>query len=232
VIRESRFGVTINNPHMIAVHFQNLLFLLFVAGAFLFQLLTRAASKTSKNADQSPRRSTSRPQTPPPIPRGPVETDEERIRKFLEALGQPTTSKPPPPVMLRPTYQKPVILPHVGPFASPLPPLATRPPDLPRKISLPGQLTPTHKTKTSTSKTAEPSTFEAYEGPPSESPPAIEAPAEADVIATRPILKPEQSKTDMAVLLKSTSGLRNAIILREVFGPPRSLQPLDLIGNV
>jgi hypothetical protein len=217
---------------MIAVHFENLLFLLFVAGAFLFQLLTRAASKTSKNADESPRRSTSRPQTPPPIPRGPVETDEERIRKFLEALGQPTTSKPPPPVMPRPTYQKPVILPHVGPFPSPLPPLTTRPPDLPRKIGLPGQLTPTHKTKTSTSKTAEPSTFEAYEGPPSESPPTIEAPAEADVIATRPVLKPEQSKTDIAVLLTSTSGLRNAIILREVFGPPRSLQPLDLIGSV
>src|SRR4030081_3605671 len=114
----------INNPHMIAVHFENLLFLLFVAGAFLFQLLTRAASKTNKNADESQRRSTSRPQTPPPIARGPAETDEERIRKFLEALGQPTTSKPPPPVMPRPTYQKPVVLPHVPPpFASPLPPL-------------------------------------------------------------------------------------------------------------
>jgi hypothetical protein len=217
---------------MIAVHFENLLFLLFVAGAFLFQLLTRAASKTSKNADESQRRSTSRPQTPPPIPRGSAEIDEERIRKFLEALGQPATSKPPPPAMPRPTYQKPVVLPHVGPFASPLPPLTTRPPDLPRKISLPGQPTPTHKTKTSTSKTAEPSTFEAYEGPPSESPPTIEAPAEADVIATRPVLKPGRSRTDIAVLLTSTSGLRNAIILREVFGPPRSLQPLDLIGSV
>ena len=217
---------------MIAVHFENLLFLLFVVGAFLFQLLTRAASKTSKNADESQRRPTSRPQTPPPNPRGPPETDEERIRKFLEALGQPTTSKPPPPVMPRPTYQKPIVLPHVPPLASPLPPLTTRPPDLPRKIGLPGQLTPTDKAKTSTSKTAEPSTFEAYEGPPSESPPAIEVPAEAYAIAARPVLKPEQSKTDIAVLLTSTSGLRNAIILREVFGPPRSLQPLDLIGSI
>jgi hypothetical protein len=219
---------------MIAVHFENLLFLLFVAGAFLFQLLTRAASKTSKNADESQRRSTSRPQAPPPIPRGPAETDEERIRKFLEALGQPTTSKPPPPVMPRPTYQKPVVLPHVPPpFASPLPPLTTRPPDLPREIKLPGQLTPTHKAKTFTPKIAEPSTFEAYEDPlPSESPPTIKTPAEAYAIATRPVLTPGQSKTDISVLLTSTSGLRNAIILREVFGPPRSLQPLDLIGSV
>jgi hypothetical protein len=233
VIRESRFGVTINNPHMIAVHFENLLFLLFVAGAFLFQLLTRAASKTSKNADESQRRSTSTPQTPPPIPRGPAETDEQRIRKFLEALGQPTTSKPPPPVMPRPTYQRPVVLPHVGPFASPLPPLTTRPPDLPREIKLPGQLTPTHKAKTFTPKLAEPPTFEASEGAlPGESPPTIEPPAEADVIATRPVLKRGQSKTDIAVLLTSTSGLRNAIILREVFGPPRSLQPVDLVGSV
>jgi hypothetical protein len=213
---------------MIAVHFENLLFLLFVAGAFLFQLLARAASKTSKNADESQRRSTSSPQTPPPIPRAPAETDEERIRKFLEALGQPTTSKPPPPVMPRPTYQKPIVLPHVPP----LPPLTTRPPDLARKMGSPGQLTPTDKAKTSTSKIAEPSTFEAYEGPPSESPPAIKAPAEAYAIATRPVLTPGQSKTDIAVLLTSASGLRNAIILREVFGPPRSLQPLDLVGSV
>src|ERR1700732_177868 len=113
---------------MIAVHFENLLFLLFVAGAFLFQLLARVASKTSKNADESQRRSTSSPQTPPPIPRGQAETDEDRIRKFLEALGQPTTSKPPPPVAPGPTYQEPMVLPRVEPqpvkrsILSPLPP--------------------------------------------------------------------------------------------------------------
>src|SRR6266436_5798040 len=108
---------------MIAVHFENLLFLLFVAGAFLFQLLTRAASKTSKNADESQRRSTSRPQTPPPVPRAPAESDEERIRKFLEALGQPAGSKPP-----RPVAQTTTVARHVPPFPSPLPPLTTRPP--------------------------------------------------------------------------------------------------------
>jgi hypothetical protein len=217
---------------MIAVHFENLLFLLFVAGAFLFQLLARAASKTSKSADESQRRSTSSPQTPQPNPRAPAETDEERIRKFLEALGQPTTSKPPPLVKPRPTYQKPVVLPHVPPFAAPLPPLTTRPPDLPRKMGLPSQLPPADKAKTSISKIAEPSTSEAYEVPPSESPPTIKTPAEAYAIATQPVLTPGQSKTDIAVLLTSTSGLRNAIILREVFGPPRSLQPLDLVGSV
>jgi hypothetical protein len=33
-------------------------------------------------------------------------------------------------------------------------------------------------------------------------------------------------KTDLAAFLASPDGLRQAIILREVFGPPRSLQPL------
>ena len=215
---------------MIAVHFENLLFLLFVAGAFLFQLLTRAASKTGKNADESQRRSTS---TPPPIPRAPAESDEERIRKFLEALGQPTTSKPPPPVTPRPTYQKPVVLPHVPPFASPLPPLTTRPPDLPREIKLPGQTTSARGRKTFRPRVAEASEFEVHQGPmPTEPPPIIKTPAEAYAIATQPISKPDQTETNIAALLRSTSGLRNAIILREVFGPPRSLQPLDLVGTV
>ena len=215
------------------MHFENLLFLLFVAGAFLFQLLTRAASKTRKNADESQRRSTSRPQTPPPIPREPAETDEERIRKFFEALGQPTTSKPPPPVMPRPTYQKPIVLPHVGPFASPLPPLTTRPPDLPHEIKLPGQITPARGKKTLRPRAAEASEFEVHEDPmPTEPPPVIKTPAEAYAIATQPISKPDQTETNIAALLRSTSGLRNAIILREVFGPPRSLQPLDLVGSV
>jgi hypothetical protein len=30
-------------------------------------------------------------------------------------------------------------------------------------------------------------------------------------------------------LLKSPGGLRDAIVLREIFGPPRSFQPFDLI---
>jgi hypothetical protein len=30
----------------------------------------------------------------------------------------------------------------------------------------------------------------------------------------------------------SAQGLRDAIILREIFGPPRSLQPPDLVGSL
>src|SRR5205807_6271059 len=140
---------------MAAVHLDNLLFLLFVAIAIFFQILTRAATKSRRRPGDTTRRSTSPSQQSRPIAHQPEETDEERIRKFLEALGQPTTSKPPPPVAQRPTYQRPTVLPHVPPpLRSPLPPLTTRPPEseregpLPHEIRLPGQITPTGEAKT------------------------------------------------------------------------------------
>jgi hypothetical protein len=196
---------------MAAVHLDNLLFLLFVAVAIFFQILTRAATKTRKRPGDTTRRSTPPSQMSRPISGDADETDEQRIRKFLEALGQPTTSKPPAPVTQRPTYQRPTVLPHVPPpMKSPLPPLTTRPPDLPREIKLPGQ------------------------GPPPLEPlPVIKtAAAEEYEIAAQPISKSPEAKIDIATLLRSTSGLRDAIILREIFGPPRSLQPLDLVGSV
>src|SRR5438445_8462068 len=136
------------------MHFDNLLFLLLVAVALLFRWLASKAGQTSKDSEESEPRSTSTLRTPPPIPHSPAEADEERIRKFLEALGQPTTAKPPPPVAQRPTYQKPVVLPRVPPLPSPLPPLTTRPPEsepdwrLPREIKLPGQITTTREAQT------------------------------------------------------------------------------------
>jgi hypothetical protein len=216
---------------MIAVHFDNLLFLLLVAVALVFQLLAKAAGKARK--DTTRRGSTSAPRPSPPIPRATADSDEQRIRKFLEALGQPTTSKPPPPVSPRPTYQKPVVLPHTPPFGSPLPPLTTRPPDLPREIRLPGQITPTREKRSFTPKVADAPKFEVHEGQIAPEPAAIiKTAAEAYAIATQPISKPEQLETNIATLLRSTSGLRDAIILREIFGPPRSLQPLDLVAGV
>src|SRR5262245_24758382 len=121
-----------------ALHLDNILFLLFIAVAFLFQLLTRAATKTGRRTGGEPK---PRPTSPPPPRR--EETEEDRIRKFLEALGQPTTSEPPRPVSPRPTYQKPIVLPRAKPtpvarrVLSPLPPLTTRPPDLPSETQLP-----------------------------------------------------------------------------------------------
>src|SRR5437016_82460 len=122
---------------MLAVHLENLLFLLLLVVAGLFQLLGRAARKGS--ADEEKPISTPLPKARKPIPRAPVESDQERIRKFLEALGHPPASSPPSPVAPRPTYRKPLVLPRVPPIASPLPPLVTRPPDIPHEIQVPAQ---------------------------------------------------------------------------------------------
>ena len=199
---------------MAALHLDNLLFLLFVAIAIFFQILTRAATKSRKRPGDTTRRSPSPSQMSRPITSESEDTDADRIRKFLEALGQPTTSKPPAPVAPRPTYQRPTVLPHVPPLPSPLPPLKTRPPESEPDWRLPREIV--------------------REAPPPPEPvPVIKTAAKEEYeIATQPISKSAEAKIDVAILLRSTSGLRDAIILREIFGPPRSLQPLDLVGSV
>ena len=237
---------------MLAIHFENLLFLLFIAIALLFQLLTRAATKASKGPSQTRRRSTF---TPPPLPRADTETDEERIRKFLEALGQPPGSQPPPPVIHRtdipPRPVAPIqTAPNLRPFAVPPRPLTPeeqrkrtvilheetvgKPREWLRKINYPGQLPrPPVEPKVFGPKLAEPTMFEFHEGAiPAEPPVTIKTPAEAYAIATQPTTRPTEIETDIAALLRSASGLRNGIILREIFGPPRSLQTAGPDRNI
>jgi hypothetical protein len=193
------------------VHLNNWIFFLFVLVAMLFRLLGRAANKASKGSDNTNKRSTS----PPPLPRAPIESDDARIRKFLEALGQPAGSSPPPPVTQRPTYQKPVV-----------------PSELPKRITLPGQISQApYEKKTFKPKAAEAS-FEVHQATataPSAPPPPIKSPSEAYAVATSPTPAPARSETNIVALLRSPSGLRDAIILREIFGPPRSLQLLELV---
>jgi hypothetical protein len=43
------------------------------------------------------------------------------------------------------------------------------------------------------------------------------------------VAKRADFKTNLATLLGSKSSLREAIVLREIFGPPRGLQTLDLL---
>src|SRR6266487_3528674 len=85
---------------MIAFSLDNLLFLLLIVVAALFQLLSKAVSKARKT-DSDETSSSPKPQTSRPIQRAPRESDADRIRKFLEALGQPPSSTPPSPVLSR-----------------------------------------------------------------------------------------------------------------------------------
>jgi hypothetical protein len=212
---------------VLAANFENLLFLLLVAVAVLFQFLVKAAGKIGK--DQTKR--TSRPQTPPPIPRAAPESDEDRIRKLLEALGQPPTSKPPPPVIPRTNIPPRPVAP-VQPPMSPLSQLRRekrRKQETFREKSVPPPSVTRGERASPSTITGAPA-FEIHEGrSPVESTATIKMPAQAYAGAAQAIAKREKTEIDLATLLASNHGLRNAMVLREILGPPRGLRAFDLV---
>ena len=213
---------------MIAISLDNLLFFLLIAVAALFQLLSKAISKAGKSDSNEPSNSP-RPETRRPIQRAPRESDADRIRKFLEALGQPPSSTPPTPVLPRtdipPRRLAPVQPPPVIHGAWRLRRERQQKPDVTQKESPPAveQIVPPPAPAP-----AAPA-FEIHEALPIElqEPPTVKTPVEAYVAATRPAAKAAGVKTDIATLLASKSSLRDAILLREILGTPRGLQPLD-----
>jgi hypothetical protein len=206
---------------MIAAHLENLLFLLLVAVAVLFQLLAKAAGKTAK--DQTKRTSTPIPRTPTPTRRAPTESDEDRIRKLLEALGQPPTSKPPPPVVPRMDIPPR----SLAPVHPPMSPLSQLRREKPRKRDITPKGIPSPQPVRRAEKIV-PAAFQVDEGPfPIAPPPIIKAPAESYVGVPSTIVKAEALRTEIATLLASLSGLRDAMVLREVLGPPRGLRAFE-----
>jgi outer membrane biosynthesis protein TonB len=208
---------------MIAVSLDNLLFLLLVAVAVLFQFLAKMAAKSGK--DQTKRTAT--PRTPTPLQRSPTESDEDRIRKLLEALGQPPTSRPPPPVAPRTDIPpRPV-----APVQPPISPLSQVRREKARKREIIPKEIPSPRTVRETEKMVPP-VFEVQEGQlPIAPPPTFKAPAETYAEVMQTIAKAEGLRADVATLLASTSRLRGAIILREILGPPRGLLTLEFIGT-
>jgi hypothetical protein len=198
------------------MHFENLLFILLIAMAALLRLLATKAGEAKKRPQKSDQGSRTTPQVSKPIRRAPVESDEERIRRFLEALGQPATSKPPPPIVPR-TDLPP------RPLAPVLPPIPTVRDVLIRKKR---QVVEPTRLPVPAPVSEHPEAL-----PPREPPTSIKSAVEAYAIDTESKTKAARTGTDIATLLRSAAGLRNAIILREIFGPPRSLQPLDLVGS-
>src|SRR5207237_6320579 len=84
-------------------------------------------AQTRKDASKPPHTPTQA------IPRSDPQTEEERVRRFLEALGQPPGAKPPPTAARRSSPRETVS--HVPPpFRSPLAPLTTAPPPLPAEM--------------------------------------------------------------------------------------------------
>ena len=174
--------------------------------------LLRWLSQKSDATKQDPER----PIVPDqPIPRGgETQTEEERIRRFLEALGQPAGSTPPPKVAPRREVR-----PRVFPA---LPPLTTAPPLLPAAPSPMAQAPPPPPVtqRIFTPAIVKEASFEVRD---------LGAPALSDPSAGLSRAATEQQ--GLMARLGSREGLRSAIILREIFGPPRSLQPLETRGT-
>src|SRR5256886_9836988 len=164
------------------MHFENLLFILLIAMAALLRLLATKAGEAKKRPLKSDQRSTATPQVSQPIRRARVESDQERIRKFLEALGQPTTAKPPPP-----------IVPRTG--IPPRPVAPVQPPPIPTARNV---LTRRKKQVVEPTKFL---AFEHHETPPArELPASIKSPVEPYAIETESKAKVGRIGIDVATL--------------------------------
>jgi hypothetical protein len=177
--------------------------LLIIAAITLIRWLISKGKADAQNTE-------SQPPPPPsqPITRGgETQTEEERIRKFLEALGQPAGSAP-PKVMPRRRAVQPKIF-------SPLPPLTTAPPPLPEAPQI----------RTATPPPPLPIEWAAKRS----LTPDFEVREVARQTSSEPL--PETRRTAAArIKLGTPQDLRTAIVLREIFGPPRSLQPFDPVN--
>src|SRR5438309_9167083 len=83
---------------------QNIIFIIIAAIIGISRLVSRISEESKKQSQrrrQPPQRPPPRPQIPQPIQRMRPKTDEERVREFLEALGQAPGSTPPAKVQPR-----------------------------------------------------------------------------------------------------------------------------------
>jgi hypothetical protein len=155
-------------------------------------------------------------QTPtPPPPSQPItrggetRSEEERVRKFLEALGQPAGTTT-PKVVPRRRQIEPQIFPR-------LPRLTTAPPPLPTatrtRIPAPPPLP------------VEPALRTAPD-------PNFEVRDYMRQTSSEPAPETRRATAVARLKLGTPQDLRSAIVLREIFGPPRSLQPLDSFSGL
>ncbi|MDQ6622838.1 MAG: hypothetical protein M3Y86_05060 [Verrucomicrobiota bacterium] len=204
---------------------EQILFVVLVAIVALVRLAFSVAEK-QKNSEAAKRAQSSAPANAP-VTRAPAEGEEERMRRFFEALGVPAQTAPPPVRQRRevipktPRAPRRKILP-VDPFPVPrgasLPPVIAAPPPI---MSEPEPF-PTEPVVIA------PAPMLATLEPAIERVPAYEVrTVEWGGGDAEALVRQNPDQLSWATRLASPDGLRDAIILREIFGAPRSLQPLE-----
>lgn len=213
---------------------EQIFFLVLVAVVGLIRWVLQMA-ENKKNAEVAKRAGS--PQPNAPLQRAPAETEEERIRRFMEALGVPTTTAPPPKVQPRQVVPKtprevkrtihpvdPFPRPRTGPW-SPEPVVVVAPPPVVVHSPPPIPQTPLPTRETTVlaptpAQRAAPQ-FEVHlldTDMPGES-------AQMESATTTAIAgQLASAERGWAARLATAEGLRDAMILREIFGPPRSMQ--------
>lgn len=203
---------------------ESIFFLVLVAVVGLLRWLSQAV-ENKRNAEAE--KQSGPPAAAVPSARRAPESEEERVRKFFEALGVPAAEAPPPKVPPRPAAPQPAradrkFMP-VDAFPVPrgrsnVPPVVVAaPPPLPVETAPAEKVT--RKTKPAVvvgnvppirlPRTMLSSAFEVQE---------LGADEEAEATSAM--------TSSLISRLGTSQGLRDAIVLREIFGPPRSLQPL------
>ena len=217
------------------MHFdQNTIFIIIAAIIGISRLVSRISEKSKKQSQrrrQPPQRPPPQPQMPQPIQRTRPKTDEERVREFLEALGQPAGAAPPPKI--HPRTQIP-----------PRPLAPVQPPALVRPFGKPEFRTWREQAKE----------IVVLQQPTKITPPEIKRVVVPPVEANEPgaWIAPEEAQTGVATkmavaraddqasirpsadtiwkqALRSPNAARTAIILREIFGPPRAVQSSNFV---
>jgi len=218
---------------------QNIIFIVIAAIVAISRLVSRiseASKKQSQRQRQPPQLPSSPPAMPQPIQRTRAKTDEERVREFLEALGQPAGAAPPPKAQPRAQFP-------------PRPLAPVQPPALMRPFAKPEFRTWREQAKEivvlqQPTKIAPPEVkrvvvpaIVAVGG--ENEPDAWTAPEQAQTVAAMTKTAVARADDQASVrastaaiwkqTLRSPDAARGAIILREIFGPPRGVQSSNFV---
>jgi len=216
---------------------QNIIFIIIAAIIGISRLVSRISEESKKQSQRRRQPPSPQPEMPQSIQRTRPKTDEERVREFLEALGQAPGSTP--PAKVQPRAQIPP-----RPLAPVQPPASMRPfgkPEFrtwreqakeivvlqqPTKIA-PPQIKPVIVPSVVPAEANEPDAWIAPEQ--AQTVAAMTKTSIAGASDQRTQTVRASAETIWKQALRSPNAARTAIILREIFGPPRAVQSSNFV---